>query len=153
LVIIPKVAQNKLDDAVIEIDAVTVLQTRPGEYQLGIDSVIHSDGKIKATIREFSGDLYLEDLEPHTPFATLVFPETVTEALVHVNVNQTLNITNMDAFTTFNKWLLNNETLRVTIHGETHIHVHGISREYPITYRKTGTMKGMLPPPSLLLNK
>jgi hypothetical protein len=109
---------------------------------LAINSTITSDGSVHATVRAFTGVMYLEDLLPHTPFSTVEFPETSSDALQSVNVSQAVNLSNSPLFTTFNTWLLNNETLRVTITGDTAIRVRGIARDYPVTFRKTITLNG-----------
>ncbi|KAK4197796.1 hypothetical protein QBC40DRAFT_100144 [Triangularia verruculosa] len=143
LVAVPKIAQSKLDDAELILDGITVTNTESKRMTMAINSTIKSDGKVHATIEPFLGVMYLEDLPGHTPFASINFPETTSEALQTVNVTQTLDITDVDALTTFNTWLLANETLRVTVYGETGIHVKGISRRYPVTFKKTVEMPGL----------
>jgi hypothetical protein len=128
----------------LSIQGITILQTQTNSYQLGINSTIQTDGSVHARIEGFSGSMYLEDLQPHRPFATLMFPETTSDALQIVNVSQHIDVTDMAAFTTFNTWLQNNETLRVTVSGETFVHVSGISRGYPVTFTKTVTLNGKL---------
>ncbi|KAK4171621.1 hypothetical protein QBC36DRAFT_91341 [Triangularia setosa] len=143
LVAVPKIAQSKLDDAELILDGITVTQTESKRMTMAINSTIKSDGKVHATIEPFLGVMYLEDLPDHTPFASINFPETTSEALQTVNVTQTLDIKNEDALTTFNTWLLANETLRVTVFGETGIRVKGIARRYPVTFKKTIEMPGL----------
>ncbi|KAK0718722.1 hypothetical protein B0T21DRAFT_295567 [Apiosordaria backusii] len=143
LVAVPKIAQSKLDDAELILDGITVTNTESKRMTMAINSTIKSDGKVHATIEPFLGVMYLEDLEGHVPFASINFPETTSDALQTVNVTQTLDIKDEDALTTFNTWLLANETLRVTVYGETGIHVKGISRRYPVTFKKTVEMPGL----------
>ena len=109
---------------------------------MAINSTIRSDGKVHAKIAPFVGMMYLEDLEPHTPFASLNFPATTSEKFQVVNVSQLLEITDLKALTTFNTWLLTNETLRITIKGDTHVRVKGIAKDYPVTFKKTLTTPG-----------
>ncbi|VBB73393.1 Putative protein of unknown function [Podospora comata] len=143
LVAVPKIAQSKLDDAELIINGITVTDTQTKKMTMSIDSTIKSDGKVHAIIEPFLGVMYLEDIPSHIPFASINFPETTSEALQQVKVTQTLEIKDVDALTTFNTWLLANETLRVTVFGETGIHVKGISRRYPVTFKKTIEMPGL----------
>ena len=116
--------------------------TEANSLTMAINSTIRTDGKVHANIDGFTGVMYLEDLEPHTPFASINFPPTTADALQVVNVSQKLDITNMEALTTFNKWLLASESVRITTYGETHVRVKGISRAYPVTFKKTITTPG-----------
>jgi hypothetical protein len=142
LVAVPKIAQSKLDDAELTLDGVVITNSQTNNLTMSINSTIRSDGKVHAKIDPFVGEMYLEDLLPHTPFAALNFPATTSDKLQIVNVSQTLQITDLKALTTFNTWLLTNETLRITIRGETHVRVKGISRAYPVTFKKTLTTNG-----------
>ncbi|GKT54877.1 hypothetical protein ColTof4_08264 [Colletotrichum tofieldiae] len=142
-VAVPKIAQSKLDHAELTVDGITVSNTAPNSYNMGINSTLKSDGSVKATIEPFDGVMYLEDLEPHNPFVNLKFPETKSVKLQTVNISQPIEIADMAAFTTFNTWLLNNESVRVTIRGDTHVKVNGIARRYGVTFRNTVTLKGL----------
>jgi competence protein ComGC len=140
---IPHIAQQKIDAATLTIEGIRVTNTQTQNFTMSINSTIHSDGSVKATIDGFTGDMYLEDLQPHTPFASVTFPETTSDAIQIVNVTQFTPITNMDAFTTFNTWLLHNKTLRVTVKGDTYIHVSGIAKAFPVSFSKTVEMPGL----------
>lgn len=142
LVAVPKIAQQKLDDAELILDGITVTNTQTQNLTMAIDSTIKTDGSVHATIDGFQGVMYLEDREPHTPFAKINFPETTSDALQTVHVKQFMEIEDVEALTIFNTWLFANESLRVTVVGDTHVHVRGIPRAYPVTFKKTITMPG-----------
>lgn len=142
-VAVPKIAQKKVNEADLEIQGVNILQTESNAYHMEINSTIKTDGSIKADIDGFEGEMYLEDYEPHTAFATLNFPKTNANKHQNVNVSQDINITDMEAFTRFNVWFHNNETLRVTINGKTKVKPHGLDRKYGVTFKKTVTLKGL----------
>ena len=110
-----------------------------------INTEIKSDGKVKARIEPFVGVMYLEDLPEHRPFARVQFPETTSDKSQIVNVEQFTTIEDMEAFTTFNTWLLHNETFKVTVEGDTKVHVKGIARAYGVTFKKTIDMPGKHP--------
>ncbi|KAK3985690.1 hypothetical protein QBC44DRAFT_153479 [Cladorrhinum sp. PSN332] len=143
LVAVPKLAQHKLDEAELTLDGIEVTNTKSNSMTMSINSTIRSDGKVKANIEPFVGAMYLEDRLPHTPFAKINFPATTADALQTVNVTQELEIHDPEALTIFNQWLLANETLRVTVEGETRVRVKGIARNYPVTFKKTIEMPGL----------
>ncbi|KAK4232395.1 hypothetical protein QBC38DRAFT_95590 [Podospora fimiseda] len=143
LVAVPKIAQSKLDHAELILEGISVSNTQSNVMTMSINSVIKSSGGVSANIEPFEGVMYLEDRLPHTPFAKINFPATTAAKLQTVNVTQELEIHDIDALTTFNQWLLANETLRVTVEGETRIRVKGIARNYPVTFKKTIEMPGL----------
>jgi len=110
---------------------------------MAINSTVRTDGSVHATLDGFTGDMYLEDLLPHTPFAQINFPQSTSDALSVVNVSQIVPITNLAAFTNFNTWLLQNTTLRVTMNGNTNIHISGIAKAFPVSFVKTVEMPGL----------
>lgn len=143
LVGVPKIAQQKLDDAELILNSLTVTNTQGKNLTMSLSSTIKTDGSVHADIDPFEGVLYLEDHEPHTPFAKINFPPTTADALQTVNVTQFLPIDDVKALTIFNTWLLANQTLRVTVLGDTHVRVRGISRSYPVTFKKTISTPGL----------
>ncbi|KAL8417483.1 hypothetical protein RB594_001232 [Gaeumannomyces avenae] len=143
LVAVPKIAQKKIDEAQLEIRAFSALNTQSDNFTLRIDSVIRTDGSVHATIAGFEGVMYLEDWAPQRPFARVHFPETTSDAYQEVRIEQLTPIDDMDAFTVYNTWLLINETLRVTVRGDTTVRVRGIDRAYPVLFKKTITVPGL----------
>ncbi|KAF4984195.1 hypothetical protein FZEAL_593 [Fusarium zealandicum] len=142
-VAVPKIAQDKMNKAELEIQGVNMLESDSDSYLLEINSTITTDGKIKAEIDAFEGVMYLEDFEPHTPFATVQFPETNADKHQVVNVTQRTEITDMEAFTRFNVWFQSNETVRLTISGKTKVKPHGLPRKYDADFKKTVELKGL----------
>jgi hypothetical protein len=142
-VAVPKIAQHKIDDAELDIQGIHVINTKSEEYLIEINSTITTDGKIKANIDDFEGVLYLEDLEGHTPFVTINFPRTTGAKHQTVNVSQEIKITDMDAFTAFTTWFTNNETLRITVDGDTRVKPSGLSRKYGVDFKHTVELKGL----------
>lgn len=87
--------------------------------------------------------MYLEDWAPQTPFARIQFPQTTSAAQTVVNVTQFTEILDMDAFTVFNTWFLVNETINVSVEGDTQLKVSGISKKYPVHFKKTVNMPAL----------
>ncbi|KAK3498674.1 hypothetical protein B0T13DRAFT_273169 [Neurospora crassa] len=143
LVGVPKIAQQKLDHAELILDSIVMTNSRAQNFTMSINTEIKSDGKVKATIEPFEGVMYLEDLPEHKPFAKVHFPETTSSKSQIINITQFTMIDDLDAFTTFNTWLLHNETFRVTVKGDTKVHVKGIARAYGVTFKKTIDMPGL----------
>jgi len=142
-VAVPKIAQNKVDDAELQIDSIVASNTQADNFTMSVNSTIRISSSTSATIDGFQGIMYLEDFDPPTPFATLAFPQTTGASLQVVNISQFTPITDLDAFTRFNTWLLLNDSIRVTVEGNTNIHVKGLSRAYPINFKKTVTLQGL----------
>ena len=142
-VAVPKIAQHKVDDAELQIDSIVASNTESGNFTMSVNSTIRLSSSTAATIEGFDGVMYLEDFEPHVPFAKLAFPQTTGDKLQVVNISQFTPITDLEAFTRFNTWLLLNESIRVTIEGDTTIHVKGLSKGYGINFKKTVTLQGL----------
>lgn len=134
---VPKIAQSKMNDAKLEIQGVNILDTTSDSYTMEINSTITTDGSIHAKVDGFQGNLYLEDLEPHTPFATIDFPDTTSDKHQDVNVSQAITITDMDAFIDYNVWFVNNKTLKLTVEGKTKVKPRGLSKKYDVDFKKT----------------
>ncbi|KAH7328684.1 hypothetical protein B0I35DRAFT_24302 [Stachybotrys elegans] len=141
-VAVPNIAQDKINDAELEVVSIAVSQTQSESYTLEINSIIHSDGSTSATIDPFDGVIYLEDLEPHTPFVRVHFPQTSAAERQEITLREDVHIEDMDAFTTFTTWVVNNETLRLTVEGKTRVKTSGLSRKYDVDFKKTVEVAG-----------
>ena len=139
---VPKLAQQRLDDSTLVIDGIAVSNPQTNSITMSINATIGSDGSISADLDAFNGTMYLEDLGPATPFATIAFPASKAGGTKTINVTQELPVTNDPAFGTFNKWLVANESVRITVRGDTFIHVAGIYKAFPVVYKKTFDLKG-----------
>jgi len=140
--IIPKVAQSKLNDAVLTIEGLRVTQTQTNSVYTEINSTISSNSGISANFDGFNASLYLEDKQPQTPFAYLQMPATTAGSAVAVNVSQLLNIYDAQAYADYNTWYLLNETFRMTITGTTKVHI-GSLPAYNVNFAKTVNVTGL----------
>ncbi|OAA64339.1 hypothetical protein SPI_02986 [Niveomyces insectorum RCEF 264] len=139
---VKNIAQHRINKAVLEVQGITCTNTQTNNFTMGINTTLTSDST-KATVEAFEGVMYLEDEPSHTPFVTILFPETHNKPFQTINITQFVDIPNLDALTTFNTWLLANDSLRVTVKGDTHVKVSGISHRYPVTFKKTVTLAGL----------
>lgn len=104
---------------------------------LAINSTIQADDSIHAVIDAFEGVMYLEDWAPQTPFARINFPSVTSAPESVVNITQFTPILDLNAFTVFNDWFIQNATIRVTVEGDSHLSVNAVNRKYPVHFKKT----------------
>lgn len=142
-VAIPKIAQQRINAAKLSIQGISLSQTQSQNYTLSINSTIEADSSISATIDAFEGVMYLEDWAPQTPFARIQFPQTTSAAQTVVNITQFTEILDMNAFTVFNTWFLVNESINVSVEGDTQLSVKGLSRKYDVHFKKTVNMPAL----------
>jgi hypothetical protein len=129
-------AQQKVNEAQLHIDGVTITQSEAGSLHMAINSTITTDGSAHATIAGFNGTMWLLDVDPPIAFANVLFPETPSDALVLVNISQPVAVDHLAELTTFNQYLLAKEVVHVRVEGSTTVRVSGIARDYPITFSK-----------------
>lgn len=141
---VPKIAQKKIDEAELTIDSIVASNTRTDNFTMSVNSTIRIASATSATIDGFEGIMYLEDFQPVTPFARLQFPQTTGDSLQVVNLTQFTPIEDLVAFTRFNTWLLLNDSIRVTVMGDTQVQVSGLNRKYKVTFKKTVELTGKL---------
>lgn len=142
-VAVPKIAQDKINKAKLTVHSIQVTNTTPTTYTLGFNTSITTDGTVKADIDAFDGVMYLEDEPSHTPFVNIRFPKTNANKFQWVNFTNEITIKDMAAFTKFNTWFVNNETIRVTVEGKTKVQPKGLNRKSSVTFKKTITSKGL----------
>lgn len=139
----PKIIQNKVNDAKLTVDGITTSNTTADGLTLSINGTVTSSDAIHAKIDGFNASMYLEDKLPHTPFLQLEMPNTETGAWP-VNVTQHVSLSDnatRNAFIDYNKWLMANKTTRVTVSGVTYVHVKAL-KAHKVNFKKTITMNG-----------
>ena len=139
---VKNIAQGKIDNATLDVLGISCTNTTVDNFTLGINTTLKS-GTTKATVGKFKGVMYLEDEPSHRPFVTIDFPEVKNKRFQTVNISQNVQIVDKEALTTFNTWLLSNESLRVTVLGHPKVKVPGISKKYRVTFKKTVTLTGL----------
>lgn len=141
-VAVPAIAQGKIDKVVLAVQGISCTDTKTNSFTMGLNTTLKS-GTTKATVESFTGVMYLEDVEEHTPFVSIVFPNVKNQPFQALNISQSVAVTDTAALTQFNSWLLNNETLRVTVLGKPKLKISGIAKKYTVTFKKTITMPGL----------
>lgn len=142
-VAVPHIAQARVNSAELAIQGIALSQMQADNFTMSINSTIKSDSSTSAVIDAFDGVMYLEDWAPQTPFARLSFPQTTSAPLTAVNLTQFTEILDSYAFEVFNTWFVVNQTLNVSVEGDTHLKVSGISKKYPVHFKKTISMPGL----------
>lgn len=132
--------QKKVDDSVLTIQGISVSNSRTDAVTISINSTVTSSDSIHATIDGFTAEMYLEDKLPHTAFATLEMPETNTGVSI-VNITQEIDTASSQEYIDFNAWYMLNETLRITVKGETHVRVKGL-KATKVNFEQTVTLIG-----------
>lgn len=140
---VKNIAQAKINDADLRIQSVNILNSEPNKFLMEINSTISTDGTVKADIDPFIGNLTLRDIPDAKPFVQLNFPKTNANKFQTVNISQTVEISDMEAFAQFNKYFFQNETLRVAIDGKTKVQPAGLSKKYDVDFHKVVTFKGL----------
>ncbi|KFY08373.1 hypothetical protein V492_06285 [Pseudogymnoascus sp. VKM F-4246] len=141
LVGFPRIIQDKVNSSTLNIDGISVTNSKTNTALISINSTVSSSNSIPAVIDAFDAVMYLEDKLPHTPVMTLKMPQTKT-GLAIVNVTQEISGADKQPFIDFNSWYLWNESFPVTIEGETLVHVKGL-KAAKVTFKKTITLKGI----------
>ncbi|KAI0022583.1 hypothetical protein F4780DRAFT_184683 [Xylariomycetidae sp. FL0641] len=143
LVAVPAMAQSRLDSVSLSIDGISVTDTRADSLTLSINATIGASGGVQAKVDAFKGTIYLAGAKPPRPFAQLQFPETTSGGAQTLNVSQNMPIDQVSAFTDFSMQLLAQESVSVTLAGDTHVHVAGIARAFPVAFKKTISLPGL----------
>lgn len=107
-----------------------------------INSTITTDGKIHADIDAFEGTMSL-DSDDAKPFVALQFPKTTADKFQMVNISQTVQIRDREAFGQFNIAFFQQAKLRVRVQGKTRVQPEGLARKYDVDFRKTLEINGL----------
>ncbi|KAK2595466.1 hypothetical protein QQS21_006806 [Conoideocrella luteorostrata] len=142
-VFVPIAAQNKVNAASLEIQGVNIIEAKPNSFLIQINSTIRTDGQFKADLDPFEGDLTLTDIPNARPFMTIKFPHTNADEFQAINISQTIDITDKAAFAQFNQVFFQNETLEIDIVGRTNVQPRGLSKKYPVDFKKRVEFKGL----------
>ncbi|KFG86021.1 hypothetical protein MANI_010345 [Metarhizium anisopliae] len=142
-VVVPVIAQRKVDDANYEIQGVNILDPKPRSVLIQINSTIQTDGQVKAEVDSFEANLALANVPNAQPFMTLTFPKTNADKFQIVNISQIVEITDQNALQQFNHALFQNHTLRISMYGKTSVKPAGMSKKYPVNVRKTIEFNGL----------
>ncbi|GAB0138544.1 hypothetical protein EsDP_00006776 [Epichloe bromicola] len=142
-VIVPVSAQDKVDDAHLEIQGINALECRPDSLLIQINSTITTDGAVKANLDAFEGNLTLSGVPNAAPFMSLRFPPTSADRFQAINISQVVTIRDKEAFAQYNRLFFRSESLAIDVLGRTNARPAGLAKKYPVEFRKTIELKGL----------
>ncbi len=142
LVAVPNIIRDKVNDSVLTVDGIAITQTQTNSVHTSINATISTSGSIHGDVDGFNASLYLTDKQPLVPFAFIQMPPVRSGENVPVNVSQDIQIYDMQAYTDYNTWYLLNESFRMTVEGDTHVHVSGL-KSVSTHFQKIVTLKGL----------
>ncbi|KAK2807523.1 hypothetical protein FQN50_005391 [Emmonsiellopsis sp. PD_5] len=137
----PKLAQEQINDSVLEITGMKITNPTPEGFDLEVHQIIHTTSKYHPVLDSFDADLSLaETLDK--PFFSLTVPSIKAHDGVKVDIKQNIKLQDLDAFTAYSIATLKEESLDVAITGETGLR-EGALPKTTVQYDKTINMKGL----------
>lgn len=118
--IIPRVAQDKVNDAGLNLHSLEIRSPTPNDFRLSLNSSVHIGHGIstKATLDPMVASLYIQDKKK--PFMKLQVPKVHGEGDVPIGQTDVLTtIDDVEAMDEFASALMKNVTLKYKIYGRT----------------------------------
>jgi hypothetical protein len=140
----PHIAQNGVNDSKIHITSMSITNPTPSQFQLELTSVLETHSIFHPQLGAFNASLYLED--SNTAFAVVEIPATPANNGSVSHINQTVQITNEDAYAAYAKTVLQANSYTITLKGRGSL-VEGSFPTTHVNYNKKITMKGTAPSP------
>jgi hypothetical protein len=137
-VAIPKKAQHEINSSTMEVTSQEVTEPTAEGVHLKLASVIKSGSSYHPTIDSFRAGLSLDGQDP---FLYIQIPKTKSEAETHIEVEQDVNFTSLDAFSSYTKAVMGADTFNVHLDGKTQVHLKGLPG-MDVNYNKVVSMKG-----------
>ncbi|TGZ82565.1 hypothetical protein EX30DRAFT_305281 [Ascodesmis nigricans] len=140
--IIPKIAQDKVNEADLTIHGLEIRQATPDSYKLSMDSSIHTGYGIgsKARIEPMTASLYIDSKKK--PFLKVPVGEVHGKGDVPVvQEDYPVTIDDMDAMDQFVKGLMDNSTINFKLSGRSKLWLGKINTM--INYNEDIELKGL----------
>jgi len=137
-VAIPKMAQDDVNESTIEIKSLTVMNPTANSVQMIQDAVSSSNASFHPWLDPFNVSIALQGA---APYAMMELPGTNSGTAVPVHINQTVEITNLEAFKEYNAALMKSEKITQSINGSTWLHEGSLPADY-VSYDKTVDLVG-----------
>ncbi|KAH0544160.1 hypothetical protein FGG08_001605 [Glutinoglossum americanum] len=134
---------DQVNKSYLEVTGMVVTNPTKDSVHMQQDVLLHSSSIFHPTLDEFPAALFLESSEPNIkPFAYLQLPSVHSTKSTAININQTLMITDMGQFSEYSKTVMNSETFRVALRGQTALHL-GKLPSTVVQYNEVLTFKGL----------
>jgi len=139
-VAIPNKAQHDINASTLEVTHQDTVNPTSDTIDLKLDSTIRSSSPFHPTIDSFPAAL---SLKGKSPFLTVQVPEAKSSKVTNITIQQnSLKITDMNAFTDYVTTVLTSETFDVYMNGKATLHLSGLP-SMKVNYNKIVTMKGL----------
>ena len=142
----PRISQNGINHSTLQIQSLTLSNPTPSSFHLEQTALIGNENTYHPHLDSFNASLSLHDPERKdiVPYAYNTLPAIHATKTATSYVNQTVQITDLDAFNAYNAAVLGEEEVQVRVMGRTDLHL----MRFPTTtvqYDKIVTMKGAYP--------
>ncbi|MCJ1464196.1 hypothetical protein MMC07_002809 [Pseudocyphellaria aurata] len=137
----PRISQDGIDDSTLEIQSLTLSDPTPESFHLEQTAIVGNDNRYHPRLDAFNASLSLDGPEDK-PYAYIELPAIHATAIATSYVNQTVKITDPEAFMNYNRITLINEEVKVAVRGRTPLH----EMRFPTTtvdYNKVVTLKAL----------
>ncbi|KAJ5758843.1 hypothetical protein N7520_005999 [Penicillium odoratum] len=135
----PKIAQNAINDSTLTISSMVLSDPKPESFVLNQTQVIGSHSSYHPKIFAFNAAVSLLGA---ATFATVNVPEVKSKNGAVVDISQTLDLSDADAFADFCTTAMVSEDLSLNIYGKPKLQ-QGSLPKVTVTYNKTVEMKGL----------
>ena len=135
----PNIAQDGINDSSLQIQSIVLTDPTPNSFHLEQTAIIGSNNSYHPHLDAFNASLGLDGAD--APYAYVELPAIHATKEATSYVNQTVQITNSDAFDEYNLQVLSSEEFGLHVKGKTKLH----EMRFPTTtvdYNKKATMKG-----------
>lgn len=117
----------------------------PNSFDLQQRSVIRSSSSFHPRLDAFNATLSIANgATTGAPFASVELPEVKASSETPVEIDQTVQITDLGQYTNFAKVVLGSEEYKLVVKGRTGLHQSGL-RAITVDYNQMVTLKGKLP--------
>ena len=135
----PRIAQSDVNESTLEVTSLTALNPTADSVDIVQEAIVRSQSKFHPTIDAFDAHLALQG---HDSYGVVTLPSLVSGDAVPARIEQTLKVTNLEAYTAYNIALLGGKEVTQTLKGSTWLH-EGSLPAINVNYDKVVTMKGV----------
>ena len=145
MVAIPKIAQEQLNEAIVEIRSQVIRNPTPQSVDIVLVTASLSNSSLSPTLEGFEVDLFLQDTLPnYKPFARLAIPSIRSTGETIVPIVQTLRISDMDQFINYNKLIVSSTEYSFGMRGNVTLRQAGLPTQQ-LVFNKIITSNGIVP--------
>ena len=137
-VAVPRISQDGINDATLEFKSIVITEPTSKSIHVAQDAVVHSSSSYHPTLDAFNVSLSMVGGQT---YGMLELPASQSGDSVATHVEQTVQLTDLDAFTQYNLALLTNKTFMPRVNGSTWLHEGSLPATYVI-FDKSASING-----------